>query len=557
VNGLLGTLRNLGPARLGAVGLVLATTIGFFVFLSGRMVAPSYGLLYGDLDLRDSGQIVQKLDAMNVPYQLRGDGAQILVPTDQVARLRVAMAETGLPHGGSVGYEIFDKGEGLGTSSFVQNVNHLRALEGELARTIGSIAAVQGARVHLVLPKRELFARERQEPSASIVLKTRGGDRLGKTQVSAIQHLAAAAVPGLHPGRVSIVDSEGNLLARGTEDSAGQADAANNDEMRVGYETRLARGVEEMLERSLGPGKVRAEVTAEMDFDRITTNSESYDPNGQVVRSTQTTSEQNDSSEAGDQPVTVANNLPETQTNKAAPAAAAGNRTKNGRNEETVNFEISKTVKSHVREGGSVRRLSVAVLVDGLYAVAADGSKTYQPRPAEELKQLTTLVRGAIGFNADRGDTVEVVNLRFITPEEPAVPAPDGLFGLSKSELLRAAEPIALAVVGLLVMLLVVRPLIGRILEAAPAARRGLAIAGPDGQRLLAGPAGTAVASVPDGVPATAVPNGSPDAIDQMIDISQVEGRVRASSIKKIGEIVEKHPEEAVAIVRSWMYQNA
>jgi len=553
VNGLLATLRNLGPARLGAVGLVLATTIGFFVFLSGRLATPSYGLLYGDLDLRDSGQIVQKLDAMNVPYQLRGDGAQILVPTDQVARLRVAMAETGLPHGGSVGYEIFDKSEALGTSNFVQNVNHLRALEGELARTIGSIAAVQGARVHLVLPKRELFSRERQEPSASIVLKTRGGDRLGKTQVGAIQHLIAAAVPGLHPGRVSIVDSEGNLLARGIEDAGGQSGGGNSDEVQVSTETRLSRSVEDMLERSLGPGKVRAEVHAEMDFDRITTNSESYDPNGQVVRSTQTTSEQSDSSDSGEQPVTVANNLPETQSNKSA---SGGGRTKNGRNEETVNYEITKTVKSHVREGGSIKRLSVAVLVDGTYAVAADGSKTYQPRPADELKQLTTLVRSAIGFNADRGDTVEVVNLRFITPEEPAVAAPDGYFGMSKSELLRAGEPVALAIVGLLVMLLVVRPLIGRILEAASTAPRN-ALSGPEGQRLLTGPVGTAVAGVPTGVPAMAVPTGSPDAVDQMIDISQVEGRVRASSIKKIGEIVEKHPEEAVAIVRSWMYQNA
>jgi flagellar M-ring protein FliF len=558
VNGLFATLRNLGPARLGAIGLVLATTVGFFVFLSGRLATPSYGLLYGELDLHDSGQITQKLDAMNVPYQLKGDGTQILVPSDQVARLRVAMAESGLPHGGSVGYEIFDKSETLGTSSFVQNVNHLRALEGELARTIGAIGSVQGARVHLVLPKRELFSRERQDPSASIVVKTRGGERLAKTQVAAIQHLTAAAVPGLRPSRVSIVDSEGNLLARGTDDAAGQSGGANAEEMQTGYETRLSRSVEEMLERSLGAGKVRVEVHAEMDFDRVTTNSESYDPDGQVVRSTQTTSEQSDSSDASEQPVTVANNLPDTQTTKGS----TGGRSKNGRNEETINYEITKTVKSHVREGGMIKRLSVAVLVDGVYAAAADGTKTYQPRPAEELKQLGTLVRSAIGFNADRGDSVEVVNLRFITPEEPTTTVPDGLLGLSRSELLHAVEPIALALIGLLVMLLVVRPLISRILEAAAAPRSAAALAGPESQRLLSGPSAnvavpSVAAGIPMGVPATAMPAGSPDTLDQMIDISQVEGRVRASSIKKIGEIVEKHPEEAVAIVRSWMYQNA
>ncbi len=467
------------------------------------------------------------------------------------------MAETGLPHGGSVGYEIFDKSETLGTSNFVQNVNHLRALEGELARTIGSIASVQGSRVHLVLPKRELFSRERQEPSASIVLKTRGGERLGKTQVAAIQHLVAAAVPGLRPGRVSIVDNEGNLLARGTDEGGAQGGVSNTEEMQTNYETRLGHSVEEMLERSVGPGKVRVEVHAEMDYDRVTTNSESFDPDGQVVRSTQSVSEQSDSSEGGEQPVTVANNLPESQSNKANTAG----RSKNGRNEETINYEITKTVKSHVREGGMVKRLSVAVLVDGAYAVGADGSKTYQPRSPEELKQLGTLVRGAIGFKAERGDTVEVVNLRFITPDDVAASVPDGYFGLSKSELLRTAEPVALAIVGLLVMLLVVRPLIGRVIEAANAAPRSApALAGPEGQRLLSGPAGTAVAAsagVPAGVPAMAVPSGPLDNLDQMIDISQVEGRVRASSIKKIGEIVEKHPEEAVAIVRSWMYQSA
>ena len=558
MNGLLATLRNLGPARLGAIGLVLATTVGFFVFLSGRLATPSYGLLYGELDLHDSGQITQKLDAMNVPYQLKGDGTQIVVPTDQVARLRVAMAEAGLPHGGSVGYEIFDKSETLGTSSFVQNVNHLRALEGELARTIGAIGSVQGARVHLVLPKRELFSRERQDPSASIVVKTRGGERLAKTQVAAIQHLTAAAVPGLRPSRVSIVDSEGNLLARGTDDAGGTAGGANAEEMQIGYETRLSRSVEEMLERSLGAGKVRVEVHAEMDFDRVTTNSESYDPEGQVVRSTQTTSEQSDSADSGEQAVTVANNLPDTQTTKGS----GGGRSKNGRNEETVNYEITKTVKSHVREGGTVKRLSVAVLVDGVYAAGTDGAKAYQPRPVEELKQLGTLVRSAIGFNAERGDSVEVVNLRFITPEEPMATAPDGYLGLSRSEMLRAGEPIALALIGLLVMLLVVRPLIGRILEAAASPRSGGALAGPEGQRLLSGPSSnaglpSAAAGMPMGVPATALPTGSTDTLDQMIDINQVEGRVRASSIKKIGEIVEKHPEEAVAIVRSWMYQNA
>ena len=563
MNGLLQSLRNLGPVRLAAIGGVLAATIGFFVFISSRLATPSYGLLYSDLDSRDSGQIVQKLEALNIPYQLKADGAQILVPSDQVARLRITMAESGLPHGGSVGYELFDKGESFGTSSFVQNVNALRALEGELARTISSIGAVQGARVHLVLGKRELFSRDKQEPSASIVLKTRGAERLAKGQVAAIQHLVAAAVPGLRPGRISIVDSEGNLLARGGEDGADpEAGGGNVAEAQANLENRLARSVEDMLERSLGPGKVRAEVHAEMDNDRQTTTSESYDPDAVVVRSTQTSSENSDSSDGGDQPVTVANNLPDAQANKQV---QAGQRSKSGKTEEITNNEVGKTVKTVVRVGGVVKRLSVAVLVDGTYASGGDGAKTYQPRSPEELKQIETLVRTAVGFSQQRGDSVEVVNLRFAAPDETVAAAPDAILGFSKSELLHAAEPLALALIGVLVLLLVVKPIVSRILEAPAAGGAAApALAGPEGQRLLAAPAVAAAGALPApagiaaGVPATASAAGQAlDAVDQMIDISQVEGRVRASSIKKIGEIVDKHPEEAVAIVRSWMYQNA
>ena len=569
MNALLATLRSLGPARLAAIAGVGAAMIGFFIFITVRISAPTYSLLYSDLELRDSGQIVQKLDALNVPYQLHGDGAQILVPADQVARLRMVMAESGLPRGGSIGYELFDKSDVLGTSSFVQNINHVRALEGELARTISSIGSVQSARVHLVLPRREMFSREKQDPSASIVLKLRGAERLGKGQVAAIQHLVATAVPGLRPNRISIVDGDGNLLARGTDDGDPQASGIDEDERRAGYETRTARAIEEMLERSVGFGKVRAEVHAEMDFDRVTTSSESYDPDGQVVRSTQSVTESSDNTDAADQSVTVANNLPDAQAAKGN----GGARSRNARNEETTNYEITKTVRNQVREGGVVRRLSVAVLVDGTYAPGADGARAYQPRSPDEIQLLTTLVRSAIGFDAKRGDTVEVVNMRFIAPDDAAPESAGGLLGLSKADLFRIGETLTLLLVALLVILLVVRPMMRRMIPVA--AGPAGALAGPGGDvKLIAdqsgGGGGTQAALPPPpggkadaegGAGGALVPGSqataSLEAIEQMIDINQVEGRVRASSIKKIGEIVDKHPEEAVAIIRSWMYQGA
>ena len=331
-----------------------AATIAFFIYLTSRLSTPDMTLLYADLDPQDSGQIVSRLEQQDIGYRLGPDGSQIFVPSDQVARLRVVMAVDGLPSGGSIGYEIFDRSEGLGTTKFVQNVNHLRALEGELARTIRSISRVKHARVHLVLPKRELFTRDRQEPTASIVLTTQGNQRLAKQQVLAIQHLVAAAVPGLQPAMVSIVDSNGALLARGSDEDDSTGAASTAEEMRIAYQSRLAHTIEEILERSVGPGNVRAQVTAEMDFDRVTENSEIFDPDGQVVRSTQTIEEQSGSSDAqGLPPVTVGGNLPDANLPGADGAASSSNAQ---RNEETVNYEISKTIKTHVRESGVVRR---------------------------------------------------------------------------------------------------------------------------------------------------------------------------------------------------------
>lgn len=513
-------------------------------------------LLYGDLDITDSGRIVTKLESMAVPYEIRGSGAQILVPRDQVPRLRLTMAEEGLPTGGSVGYELFDKSDALGTTTFVQNINHLRALEGELARTIRSLSNVEAARVHLVMPRRQLFAREQEEPSASIVLKVRGADRFKSSQVLAVQHLVAAAVPGLKPSRVSVIDDKGNLLARTAEDGEDGVAAMTADEMRRSYEHDLARTVEGLLERSVGVGKVRAEVTADIDFDRETTNSELYDPDGQVIRSTQTVEESADSNERGEEnAITVETNLPEPS--ELPEASAATSTSRSVRTEETVNYEISRTVKNHVRESGIVKRLSVAVLIDGNYAAAEDGTTTYVPRSDEELQQLGKLVRSAVGFDEARGDVVELVNMPFNTIREDWNEEADRpLLGLSKNDYFRIAEILVLAIVALLVILLVVRPTMRHVFEALP----------PPGEKQTremlsdqsGGPAPALAAPQPALAGAQAAgPQRAPVGADPGIDINQVEGRVRTSSIKKVGEIVDKHPEETVSILRNWMFQES
>jgi flagellar M-ring protein FliF len=541
------TLRKLGPVKLGALGGIALLLLAFFAYIGMRMSTPDMALLYGDLDPADSSHIVEKLDQMGVPYQIGADGTSIRVPADQALKLRMNMAREGLPGGGSIGYEIFDQQQPLGTTSFEQQVNKLRAMEGELARTIKTIDLVKNVRVHLVIPERQLFAKEQPTPSASIILTMAGGAVLDKQQVSAIEHLVAAAVPGLKPNAVSIVDSTGTLLAAGSGDGDDSGLSGSSEEMRLGYENKIRRSIEELLQRTLGYGKIRAEVTADLDFDRVTTNSETYNPDGQVVRSTQTVEEKNNSQDAqpSDQ-VTVANNLP-NPTGGAAPSGATS-ASSSQRTEETVNYEISKETQVHIQETGQVKKLSVAVLVDGTYTTAADGTSTYAPRSAEELDQIGKLVKSAIGYDEKRGDKVEVVNMRFADNTEIGSDANAGLImGFSRSDLVRIVEMLVLALLGALAIMFGLRPLLNRLLSPPKPAAAGQITDQTAGQMALPSPDGsTAVAAGPN----------IGDEIERMIDIGQIEGQVRASSIRKISELVAKHPEEAVGIMRGWMYQD-
>ncbi|QXM24295.1 flagellar M-ring protein FliF [Elioraea tepida] len=559
MNGLLQGLRALGPTRIAALGVVAAGLFGLIVFLAIRAGQPPMALLYADLDTRDSAAVVQSLERQRVPYRLEGNGGRILVPVEQVARVRLALASEGLPTGGSVGYELFDRTDSLTTSSFQQGINQVRALEGELARTIRQIQGVRAVRVHLVLPRREPFARQQAEAQASIVLTMAGPQRLDREQVQAIVHLAAAAVPGLKPANISVVDSRGSLLARGGQAVTGLGVALNAEEVRRAHELRLSRAVEELLERTLGVGKVRVEATVEMDFDRITESRESFDPDQQVARSTSSITEQSRGQER-QQNVTVGNNLPNPEPQNA------GSITEESRTEETTNFEIGRTLRQIVREAPQVRRQSIAVLVDGTMArPEGGGAPVWRPRTAEELAQITALVRGAVGFDEARGDKIEVVNLRF-AEADAGVAEEERLFGLpiGRAEIVRIVETAVFGVIALLALLLVVRPLAGRVLErVSPAGGDALAgLPGTSGLPALSGPAAAAAAAAlagPGGQATLPGPDGAVPLLegDSLINVSQVEGQMRASSLRRIAELAEKHPEEALSVIRSWMAQES
>lgn len=536
-----GLFNRLGVARVAAMGVVTVLMIGFFAFLMLRISTPQMAPLYNGLTFEDSSAIVTELRTLNIPFELRGEGSTILVPQDLVTTTRMSLAETGLPTGGQIGYEIFDQQSALGATSFVQNINQVRALEGELARTISSLARVKTARVHLVLPERELFRQERQQPSASIMLNVRGSLNAG--EIRAVQQLVASAIEGLTTNRVSIIDSSGRLLASGGGDDD-ELMAGEMEERTLALETRLRNRIEELLDNIVGGGRARVQVSAELDLNRLTKTSETFDPDGQVVRSAQTRETENQSNLSdGTEGVTVGVELP----NAGNAAGAQGRNIENANTtEETINYEISRTTQTEVNEAGGIKRLSVAVVVDGVYAQGADGTASYAPRSEEELLQLTALVRSAIGFDENRGDSVEVVNLQFA--ERPLAAglgtSEPGLFDFTKDDLMNFANMAVTLVIGLALLLFVLRPLLKRVLE-------------PEAQPLELAP----TAQVDEnGVLIETSDKQEEKELDPgaaMVESAKQLGEAQMKTIKTVGALVEENPSQSALIVRDWLGQAA
>ncbi|MFD1702663.1 flagellar basal-body MS-ring/collar protein FliF [Methylopila henanensis] len=555
MGGAVAFLRTFGPGRIAAMLAVAIALIGFFAFTIVRFTQPQMSPLFSDLSLQDSSAVIKELEQRAVPYELRQDGASILVPKEQIAKLRMGLAEKSLPAGGGVGWEIFDKSDGFSATSFVQNVNHLRALEGELARSIRSLNRVEAARVHLVIPEKPLFARDAPQPSASIVIRARG--ELEGGEIRAIRHLAASAVQGLKPEKVSLVDESGRLLAdgSGSEDGAG----GSGDERTTALERRLRERVEAIVGRVVGRDRARVEVRAEMDTTKSTVTADSFDPESRVVRSTQTREESSQSSEAGDQAVTVGAQLPNAQG--AAAGQAPQNRDTSNKTEEVVNYEISRTTRTEVQDGARLKRLSVAVLVDGVYARAANGDVSYAPRPQEELDRIGALVRAGVGFDQARGDAVEIVNLRFADlPGAADAGAAPGLFELTREDVMRWAELAVLALLTVLVLFVVVRPLLRKALspETTITTTRTLVVgASGDEAAALAGPGETPALAGPAGAMTTSGGQGQEPGTARMIAAAEIAGRVQAESMQRIGELVKNNPNETLSIIRQWMQEPA
>lgn len=418
-----------------------------------------FQLLYSNLSEEDAGAIVQKLNELKVPYKASQGG--IMVPSDKVYDLRLQLAGQGLPQGGGVGFEVFDKTT-FTMTDFVQKLNYRRAVQGELARTIRSLSEVEQARVHLAVPEKNLFTKEEDRPKASILVKLKPGRRLTQGQVQGVVHLVASSIEGLNPKDVAVVDSKGEMLTSPADDAGGITNSQAEYQRNIEKDMELR--VASIIEPVVGKGKAKVKVAAAIDFTRIEKTEERFDPDGQVIRSEQKNIEKSSSGNTS--------GVPGTGSNLPGKSAASGTTTQ-GQSEkknETTNYEISKITSHTVNSAGGVRKLSVVVLVDGTYTAQKDAKDSkYTPRSEEDLKKFEDMVKKTVGFTAERGDEVRVVNMPFEVVPQEEVAAP-------KKELMPVITSVAKfavpAIGVLLLFLFVIKPLMKTVTAAPTMAQR-------------------------------------------------------------------------------------
>jgi flagellar M-ring protein FliF len=386
-----GVFNRLGTGQKAVIGGVTLAALAALIGLVTIVNRPSMAVLFGNLSPQDASQIVEKLKEKEVPYQLEDGGKTVVVPREQVYDIRLSLAGAGLPQSSTIGYEVFDR-TNLGVSDFVQKVNYRRALEGELARTILQLDEVEGARVHIVAPQKALFREDEKPATASVVLKLKSGQPLKRETVQGIMHLVASSVEGLEPANVTVVDSRGSLLSDNTRPNSFAAKTATQYELQHTVETYLVQKAQSMLDGVLGAGNALVQVNAELDFRQAERTLEQYDPEKTVVRSEQTTEEK-------------------TVTRDSVPPST--------RMATVTNYEVNKTIEHIIDDVGTVKRLSVAVLVNSIpkqVEVKGETVTEYTPRPREEMDQLADIVKKAVGFDPQRKDEVSVVNLPFGSP---------------------------------------------------------------------------------------------------------------------------------------------
>jgi flagellar M-ring protein FliF len=509
-------LGRLGPAKLAGLGVAAVSVLLCVIWLASRTTEPM-GLLYAGLDPGEAGRIAQRLDELKVPYEAKGDGSSLMVPVSQVGRARMDLAASGLPRQGGPGYELLDTQSPMNMTSFMQRIQRVRALEGELARSIATLDGVLGARVHIVLPERETFSRETPKSTASVAVTMRGPGRFSSRQAAAVRLLVAGAVPGLRQEDVSVLDPSGVVLAA---DDAEEAASSHLEDLKAAREQALQRAVTGLLEPLVGAGHLKTVVSLELDPSREVSHEEKFDPLSQVERSRHTQNDKESAEEARNtEGVTVTQNVP-GEAQPGEPGKTANTTSRAG---ETVNYELNSVRSEKVREPGELKRLTVAVLVDG----ATDANGQFHPRAKEELDRIGELVRSAVGFDAKRGDKVTVDTMQFL-------PAPPQLGESSEAGESGASSWLIYGGIGVAVILVV-----------------GV------GFFFLRGRMGPAVDRVNAALPASLPSTGGQPALATSEEEQLLLTNEQNSAVAMLNDVFDSNPDEALALIRGWIAESA
>lgn len=510
----------LSPTKRLVVGGVVALSAILFTLLIVVANRTDYRPLFSNLTTEDAGEIVKRLKEQKIPYQIESGGKAILVPSDKVYDLRLSMASDGLPQGGGVGFEIFDR-KNFGMTEFVQKLNYQRALQGELSRTISQLAGVEQARVHLAIPEKSLFMDDEKHPTASVVLKMKSAQALRESEVQGVIHLVASSIEGMDPEKVTVLDSRGKVLSKtGNSDPTGKMTTAMLEMQRT-YEKTVEERLQSLLDRAVGTGKSVARVNAVFDFKQVEKYEERYDPDATAVRSEQRTEEKNGVTNK-------ASGIPGVQSNtgkatSAAPSAAATNEA--SKSDETMNYEISRSTARIIEPVGALARISVAIMVDGKYegTAGAEGAakQKYIPRSAEELQKIESLAKSAVGFNVERGDQVTVANIPFQDSADAGIEESEAWWN---APIFMAILKNALIGFGFLALLFfVIRPLLAILRSSGKRGQEGF------------------------------VPINQPDA--QLENENKMALAMYAASQQQLIEKVKQDPYQTAQILQNWLQQ--
>jgi len=467
---------------VGGVVLACVTAFALLIMLANRT---DYRPLFTNLASEDAGEIVKKLKEAKTPYQITPDGKGIMVPSDRVYELRLSLASEGLPQGGGVGFEIFDR-KNFGMTEFVQKLNYQRALQGELARTITQISGVEQARVHLVIPEKTLFKEAEKPPTASVVLKMKGSKSLRDTEVQGVVHLISSSIEGMNADNVTVLDSRGKILSKGGNGMADASAKATStmQETQRSYERNAEERLQTLLDRVVGGGKSVARVSATFDFKQVERVEEKFDPETIAVRSEQRSEEKAGGSAAS-------SGVPGVQTNLGRTTPGGGGVAGGGsKNDETLNYEVSRSTSRTVEPVGTLSKVSVAILVDGKYEAAAPGKDgaagkaKYVPRSPDELQKIEALVKGAVGFNQERGDQISIQNIPFQDAGDAVGSAESAKWWMNPF-ILTLFKNLLIAVGFLALMMFVVKPMLNTLRAARPPRPDILEAIAPDAQEKM------------------------------------------------------------------------